>query len=93
MASIDKLSILTSDKPIVYGDKLLVYFVFDGEKEPDILTCRYAAEREEIIRWLKLAKVDRRIRIVIVWPGEWRSEAFRCNPNTALNWFHENGYC
>ena len=51
------------------------------------------AERKEIIDWMKKAKKDKNVRIVIVWPGEWRSEAFLCDPVIALAQFHKDGKC
>ena len=93
MASIDELRVLTDNEPIWYGDKMLVYFIFEGDREPVILTCRYVAERDLIIDWLKKSKKNKNIRIVIVWPGQWRSEAFLCDPVIALEQFRKEGKC
>lgn len=93
MAMINELNVLTKKMSVYYGDALLVYFIFEGDKEPVILACRYVAEKRAIIQWLKRAEMDSSIRIVIVWPGEWRSEAYLCDPAVALRKFHEYGDC
>ena len=85
MATIDELTVLTNKHPINYESRQIVYFVFNNTEEPLILTTRYVAEKKELIEWFGKAKKDKKIRIVAVWPGQYRSEAFVCNPEIALN--------
>ena len=87
MATIDKLTVLTDEHPIPYQSKMIVYFVFNDTESPVILTTRYVAEKDELIEWFVKAKKDKKIRIVAVWPGQYRSEAFVCNPKIALKEF------
>ena len=87
MARIEDLTRLTSDHPIYYPDKKNVYFVFNDSNEPIILTTRYVDEKRELIRWFEMAKHSKRVRIVVTWPGQWRGEAFLCDPALALKGF------
>lgn len=87
MSTIDELTVLTDEHPIPYESKLIVYFVFNNAETPIILTTRYVAEKNELIEWFKKAKKDKKIRIVAVWPGQYRSEAYICNPELALKSF------
>lgn len=88
MAKIEELTVLTKEHPIPYTDKMIVYFVFDNTEEPIILTTRYVAEKKELADWFAKAVKDKNIRIVAVWPGMYRSEAFLCNPQLALKEFN-----
>ena len=72
MSKISDLTKLTQNCPISYASKMLVYFVFDHGKEPEILTTRYVAEKQMIAEWVKKATEDPEIKIVIVWPGNYR---------------------
>ena len=87
MSKIVELKKLISEDPIDYTSKLNVYFIFDGEKEPEILTTRYVADKQLLKSWFEKAKSDKKIRIVVVWPGQYRSEAFLCDPKIALKDF------
>ncbi|MBR4733160.1 MAG: hypothetical protein IK081_10375 [Lachnospiraceae bacterium] len=87
MATIDELTVLTDEHPIPYESKMIVYFVFNNTETPIILTTRYVAGKNELIEWLIKANKDPEIRIVAVWPGQYRSEAFVCDPKIALKAF------
>lgn len=87
MAKIDDLTVLTENEPIPYESKLLVYFIFNHSDEPIVLTTRFVAEKQVLIDWFTKAKEDKEIKIVVVWPGQYRSEAFVCNPEIALKAF------
>lgn len=84
MARIDELTMLTDEHPIPYKSKKIVYFVFNHSETPIVLTTRYVAEKHELEDWFSKAIQDKQIRIVAVWPGIHRSEAFLCNPEIAL---------
>ncbi len=84
MDTITTITKLTEAEPINYESKLNVYFVFEPGKEPIIITTRYVADKKELIRWFERAKEDDKIKIVVVWPGQYRSEAFLCDPEIAL---------
>ena len=84
MDTIATIHKLTTAEPICYESKLNVYFIFEPEKEPIIITTRYVADKKDLIRWFEQAKENPDIKIVVVWPGQYRSEAFLCDPTVAL---------
>ena len=89
MATIDELAVLSDEDPIRYESRLIVYFIFADNVAPIILTTRHVAEKKELIEWFRKAKEDERIRIIVVWPGQYSSSAFVCDPKIALKAFEK----
>lgn len=89
MATIDELAVLSEEDPISYESKLIVYFIVANNEAPIILSTKYVAEKKELIEWFRKAKEDEMIKIIAVWPGQYSSAAFVCDPEIALKAFEE----